>query len=1732
MEDPKHHSNGNVAVENTTSRSAKRKLCIIVLAAIVFIVAAALIGYFMMKPNNSSQSAATSSSAPAASNGTASVAPVPPVSGSSPTPSTSTSPPTTGGKKHKLLGYFGANAIANGVDLIKGTSSRITDPSGYQLGLASYCDTGYYDTINLAFLNIFGGGQNHFQITFGAFNDPNLHDGTYIYSGGSTETNDATTVGTFLQLGIQIQHCQSKNVKIVISLGGDRISAYTFVAGDGAAYANLFYNMFLEGSSPVRPFGPGVILDGIELDIEKNDNPAVWTPEMITMVQTLRSLSPKTQLALVPQCYLNKAANQDLNVGDVITATAPILDYIVIQYYNNPTCSYPFDFNYNAWKGIFNGSMVVGLAGDWTSAISGGFLEPGPLQAVYDMIGTDSQFLGFSVYDVSSSNPPAFSWTLAQYSNPPNSTYSKTLRDVLNGVKVGSGFAAQGAPILDSNLSQRCGGTWVYANATCSNTLYSSEDENSPAQQSAVSQQPAQGRTRAAKPTQYDDTILIKPAPAKPAVSIATRGSSRIQPSRGPASSTSNPTISRPAARPLPTARSTRKESFDASYSDTVLIPSALLQQQQRKNSADPSIYSGFESAGVSVAPGFPRIPEDSQSTAYEPSGGGGGGVGGSASGGARRLRKTSPAGISTGESSTTASDVDPTQLLPSALADSKLFRILPPDKLEDHRKELSALKQQVSALKNRLTLESKIREAAMVLAQAEGGTRAEGQLEASNKKVDAIARDLRSASTKLMDVERVILKHTAGVLRFGARNYGSGAKGISRDDADETAIKMASSETKLKEYEREIVFLKSTVTRLENDSNPLKKEVAALKTKLDSESQDKRKLERSLRDATREIKTLTDNETYLKSTATNAPASSDVNRLKLDLATLRSENSNLQEELSSSKTKLSDLQSRLDQELNLLEDKDRTITNLLSELEEVTNQLEITASINEACSLAAGDSSTADSSQERRLRKQVELLEAKFKELSTRDVKSPVFSRAESIVTREKNAEQTESARSVMRAQLQVAVEEKERVEQQLAKERRKVGELKVELDEAEQRLSKQKGGISDTHVSGLKTLWTQLPSLTSFKTPSAREARDAADSFSFDDFIKKVGLVDSQRRDLKRSLETAELDLETAKTDFKKLSRSIKTLESSESQLKEDVRELDQRNEQFSEEVRELQLRNEQLIEDLGASQREFSLMNAASSGSSKQQIEDLQASHATELASQRERYEKKIKDVQMKFKDELQNRLRDSESNLSSSSDKKVKELERQLKAERELGDEAANRLAELESSFQRDRVKMESRHEQELTELETTHASELAEALDRERSRNEQVRAGLEEEVQELQRMLDDASVAMETNVRDAVQQAEEALQTKFAAQTASAESSFRDEIAELQQTHARALEEEVGAIRESETVRRKEELRQLEEDYAAEMEEMKRNQERAENALLSTKSKFFADREELQEEIDQLEEQLRSLKQPGTQTNSGASAKTLDLESAIENLQADLADVERDYLTVSGQLVTQKMQFERDLQSERDSSMKLQKRLDSVQKKLTALQEEHDADARSASPPVDSAEVQKLQQTIVDLKRAKNELLEELDDRGFREANLQAELNRFKKENERTARNLGDWKDERSRFETMETQLRDTISTLQARIQEFSVTNLGSKASSDPPTTQALRSDFRKLVSDLRQEYQIQLTSEMQLRTKVEAKLRKMNQDRDDDLYSRNDLGTQTAVRWITGDQPSTRSFGF
>jgi len=76
------------------------------------------------------------------------------------------------------------------------------------------------------------------------------------------------------KIGEDIKYCQSKGKTVILSLGGAS-GTYGFTSdAQAVTFAGTIWDMFLGGNSTAlpKPFGEGVILDGVDLDIEGGTN--------------------------------------------------------------------------------------------------------------------------------------------------------------------------------------------------------------------------------------------------------------------------------------------------------------------------------------------------------------------------------------------------------------------------------------------------------------------------------------------------------------------------------------------------------------------------------------------------------------------------------------------------------------------------------------------------------------------------------------------------------------------------------------------------------------------------------------------------------------------------------------------------------------------------------------------------------------------------------------------------------------------------------------------------------------------------------------------------------------------------------------------------------------------------------------------------------------------------------------------------------------------------------------------------------------------------------------------------------------------------------------------------------------------------------------------------------------------------------------------------------------------
>ncbi|XP_059302809.1 acidic endochitinase-like [Lycium ferocissimum] len=175
--------------------------------------------------------------------------------------------------------------------------------------LSETCATGNYEIVNIAFLATFGNGQQP-TINLAGHCDPSL--------------------GECTKLSSDIKSCQSKGIKVILSIGGGAGFYYLSSADDAREVATYLWNNFLGGQSSTRPLGDAV-LDGIDFDIEGGTN-RYWDV-LAKSLSTYSSMGKKVYLTAAPQCpYPDAWIGNALKTG--------LFDYVWVQFYNNPPCQY------------------------------------------------------------------------------------------------------------------------------------------------------------------------------------------------------------------------------------------------------------------------------------------------------------------------------------------------------------------------------------------------------------------------------------------------------------------------------------------------------------------------------------------------------------------------------------------------------------------------------------------------------------------------------------------------------------------------------------------------------------------------------------------------------------------------------------------------------------------------------------------------------------------------------------------------------------------------------------------------------------------------------------------------------------------------------------------------------------------------------------------------------------------------------------------------------------------------------------------------------------------------------------------------------------------------------------------------------------------------------------------------------------------------------------------------
>ena len=253
----------------------------------------------------------------------------------------------------------------------------------------------HYDVVILAFATQLAHGRNNETFI------PEMNFGPHCHESAG-ESNPYLLRCPALAEGIRA--CQEMGKKVLLSIGGAKGSTGLESETEGTQAAEVAWNLFLGGSSPLRPF-PGVTLDGLDLDLEAGN-----TAGSSNFVKAIRARmdgsGKKYWLTAAPQCpfpdaYLGPAPGRPL--GDALHA----FDYLFVQFYNNKGCGRgavsAVTSSFAKWAELAKGGgpkILIGVPAA-PHAASSGYLSREDLSQLVAEVHENEAFAGFMLWDAS-----------------------------------------------------------------------------------------------------------------------------------------------------------------------------------------------------------------------------------------------------------------------------------------------------------------------------------------------------------------------------------------------------------------------------------------------------------------------------------------------------------------------------------------------------------------------------------------------------------------------------------------------------------------------------------------------------------------------------------------------------------------------------------------------------------------------------------------------------------------------------------------------------------------------------------------------------------------------------------------------------------------------------------------------------------------------------------------------------------------------------------------------------------------------------------------------------------------------------------------------------------------------------------------------------------------------------------------------------------------------------------
>ncbi|MBA0718915.1 hypothetical protein Golax_006632 [Gossypium laxum] len=246
--------------------------------------------------------------------------------------------------------------------------------NGNEGTLTATCATGRYAYVNIAFLNKFGNGRT-----------PEINLAGHC--------NPASSGCTTVSQGIR--NCQSRGIKVMLSIGGG-VGSYSLASkADAKNVADYLWNNFLGGNSRSRPLG-NAVLDGIDFDIELGST-RYWD-DLARYLSAYSNDGRKVYLTAAPQCpFPDSFLGTALNTG--------LFDYVWVQFYNNRPCQYTSGNinnlvnSWNRWtSSIKAGNIFLGLPAA-PAAAGSGYIPPNVLTSqILPVIKRSSKYGGIMLW--------------------------------------------------------------------------------------------------------------------------------------------------------------------------------------------------------------------------------------------------------------------------------------------------------------------------------------------------------------------------------------------------------------------------------------------------------------------------------------------------------------------------------------------------------------------------------------------------------------------------------------------------------------------------------------------------------------------------------------------------------------------------------------------------------------------------------------------------------------------------------------------------------------------------------------------------------------------------------------------------------------------------------------------------------------------------------------------------------------------------------------------------------------------------------------------------------------------------------------------------------------------------------------------------------------------------------------------------------------------------------------